>query len=60
MKLVQNSPWQKWVSIVLKPELSYNSRAVKLMKKEWNPLQKQAKAEREKPLLAPNKSKPDF
>ena len=30
------------------------------MEKERNPLQKQAKAEKEKPLLAPNKTKPDF
>jgi hypothetical protein len=40
------------VSMVLKPELFYNSRAVKLMEKERNPPQKQDKAEREKPLLA--------
>lgn len=56
MKLIKNSPWQKWVSMVSKPELFYNSRAVKLMEKERNPPQKQAKAEREKPLLAPHKN----
>lgn len=46
--------------MVLKPELFYNSRAVKLMEKERNPPQKQAKAEREKPLLALTKIKPDL
>lgn len=48
------------VSMVLKPELFYNSGAVKLMEKERNPPQKQAKAEKEKPLLAPHKTKPGF
>lgn len=46
--------------MVLKPGLFYNSRAVKLMEKERNPPQKQAKAERQKPLLAPHKTKPDL
>lgn len=46
--------------MALKPELFYNSRAVKLMEKERNPPQKQAKAEKEKPLLAPHKTKPEF
>lgn len=46
--------------MVLKPGLFYNSRAVKQMEKERNPPQKQAKAERQKPLLAPHKTKPDF
>lgn len=45
--------------MVLKPELFYNSRAVKLMEIERNPPQKQAKAEKEKPLLAPHKTKPE-
>lgn len=31
-----------------------------MMEKERNPPQKQAKAEREKPLLAPHKTNPDF